>query len=250
MVPAGQRTGRPRDDHEHGDRALMLVAEAAGDDGGQPFERPVIERLLELVPAERAGYYECTRDGEKTLFCVRTIELEWDWEVFRATQGSWPLRDERSRGVELAVKLSDFLSRGAQRRNPWYQGIMRPHSAEYECKLWLPSPPGIVRGFFLVRGPRDRDFDERDRSVLTILRPHLAAIRERWGRRRRPAGLTDRELEVLGLLRQGLTNREIAERLVIATGTVRTHLENIFEKLGVHTRTAAVARAFTPGARP
>ena len=56
--------------------------------------------------------------------------------------------------------------------------------------------------------------------------------------------MTDREVEVLRLLKEGLTNREIADRLVIATGTVRTHCENIFEKLGVHTRTAAVARAF------
>jgi LuxR family maltose regulon positive regulatory protein len=50
--------------------------------------------------------------------------------------------------------------------------------------------------------------------------------------------------EILRLLKEGLTNQQIADRLVIATGTVRTHLENIFEKLGVHTRTAAVARAF------
>jgi DNA-binding CsgD family transcriptional regulator len=49
---------------------------------------------------------------------------------------------------------------------------------------------------------------------------------------------------VVRLLREGLTNQEIAERLIISTGTVRTHLEHVFEKLGVHTRTAAVARAF------
>jgi ATP/maltotriose-dependent transcriptional regulator MalT len=70
-------------------------------------------------------------------------------------------------------------------------------------------------------------------------------VRRRWERHRAgAAGLTVRELELVVLLRDGLTNQEIAERLVISTTTVRTHLENIYGKLGVHTRTAAVARAF------
>lgn len=81
--------------------------------------------------------------------------------------------------------------------------------------------------------------------MLNALRPHLEAVRRRWERGRvSAAGLTSRERELVVLLRDGLTNQEIAERLVISTGTVRTHLENVFEKLGVHTRTAAVARAF------
>jgi RNA polymerase sigma factor (sigma-70 family) len=54
--------------------------------------------------------------------------------------------------------------------------------------------------------------------------------------------LTDREREVLELLAQGLTNKEIAERLVITTNTVKRHLKSIFEKLGVHTRSAATAK--------
>ena len=54
--------------------------------------------------------------------------------------------------------------------------------------------------------------------------------------------LTPREREVLALVADGKTNAEIARQLWISPGTVRRHLENVFAKLGVHTRTAAVAR--------
>jgi LuxR family maltose regulon positive regulatory protein len=55
--------------------------------------------------------------------------------------------------------------------------------------------------------------------------------------------LTDRELEVLGLIAGGLTNREIAERLIISVNTVKTHVKNLYGKLHSRNRTEAVARA-------
>lgn len=54
--------------------------------------------------------------------------------------------------------------------------------------------------------------------------------------------LTEREREVLELLAEGKTNKEIAEALVITTNTVKRHLKSIFAKLDIHTRAAAVAR--------
>jgi DNA-binding CsgD family transcriptional regulator len=54
--------------------------------------------------------------------------------------------------------------------------------------------------------------------------------------------LTEREREVLALVAKGKTNPEIAEILWITPSTVRKHLENVYAKLGVRTRTAAVAR--------
>jgi DNA-binding NarL/FixJ family response regulator len=58
-------------------------------------------------------------------------------------------------------------------------------------------------------------------------------------------GLTGREVEVLGLIATGQTNREIADALVISEKTVARHVSNIFVKLGVTSRSAATAYAFT-----
>jgi predicted ATPase/DNA-binding NarL/FixJ family response regulator len=55
--------------------------------------------------------------------------------------------------------------------------------------------------------------------------------------------LTERELEVLALLAAGLSNKEIAEHLIIATGTVKVHIKNLFAKLKVNRRTKAIAQA-------
>ncbi|WP_409344945.1 AAA family ATPase [Paenibacillus sp. MBLB4367] len=55
--------------------------------------------------------------------------------------------------------------------------------------------------------------------------------------------LTDRELEVLALLAAGLSNKEIADQLIIAIGTVKVHVKNIFAKLKVNRRTKAIAQA-------
>ena len=229
------------------------MSEAAASNGSQPFEAPTIERLLRLVPGDHAGYYEYSFgplvEGllPNTYFVEHPVRSEasvWRSETVAATISSWPLRDNPDGVANVAVKLSDFLSGACLRGNPWYRDVMRPAGVEHECKVWLPAPCGTVRGFFVVRDRGSRDFDERDLAALGLLRPHLARIRMRWEDRRRSAGLTRREIQVLELVSKGQTNAEVAARLVISRATVRTHLENIFEKLGVHTRTAAASRLF------
>jgi DNA-binding CsgD family transcriptional regulator len=229
---------------------LALVSDAAATHGARPFERHTIESLLRMIPAKSAGYFEyATVAGcwTPTTFFVdepaAADPAEWVCSyAVETTIGSWPLRDQHRNVRGRPLKFSDFFTRAQMLRNPWYCEVMRPSGNEHEIKVWLSAPADTVRGFYLVRERGQRDFDERDRDVLEILRPHLAAIRERWERRRRLPLLTRREAEVLELVALGLTNPEIADRLVLSRTTVRTHLENVFAKLNVHTRTAAVAR--------
>jgi DNA-binding CsgD family transcriptional regulator len=55
-------------------------------------------------------------------------------------------------------------------------------------------------------------------------------------------GLTPRELEMLELMAQGLSNKEIADKVFVSENTVKTHLSRVFDKLGVRRRTQAVQR--------
>ena len=85
----------------------------------------------------------------------------------------------------------------------------------------------------------------------TVLEPSLqdgllAAIRAGGAQAEQP-WLTDREREILGLIAEGLTAPGIGEHLHLASGTVKTHLSHLYEKLGVSDRAACVAEAMRRG---
>lgn len=86
---------------------------------------------------------------------------------------------------------------------------------------------------------------ERDRFILTLVRPHITDHYGRWLRAHPPSlALTRRQLAVLDLVRDGFTNDQIGRRLNVSEGTVRTHLNHVYERLGVASRTAAVTLVY------
>jgi DNA-binding NarL/FixJ family response regulator len=74
-----------------------------------------------------------------------------------------------------------------------------------------------------------------------------AAGHRRHSRRARPAGLTDRQVDVLRLLARGSSNRDIAERLVISRRTAENHVQGVYAKIGASTRAGAALFAMEHG---
>jgi DNA-binding CsgD family transcriptional regulator len=104
----------------------------------------------------------------------------------------------------------------------------------------MPSFGSVDRRLSLWRegGP---EFTDRDVLLLSFLRPHIATLHHQLALAGRPQ-LTPRQWVIVQLLAAGRTNRQIAQSLSVSEGTVRSHLEHIFERLEVNSRTEAVAR--------
>jgi DNA-binding CsgD family transcriptional regulator len=171
------------------------------------------------------------------------------WEYYGNCQlCSYP---DRTGDLRSIVQIADFYSARQWHSMGTRCGINRPMGFEHALMLTLPTAEpvpetGQTMRLYFFRGPGP-DFPERDRALLTLLRPHLNQAHLEAKQRRHPVPrLTSRQLDVLRLVAAGHTNAHIARQLGVAEGTVRKHLGNIYEKLGVSGRIAAIARAF-PG---
>ena len=128
---------------------------------------------------------------------------------------------------------------------------LRPGLQAWQC---LEVPYEAARARVLI-GLACRELGDNDTAELELdiarsafgqlgARPDQARVDALVGRDGADEGLTAREIEVLRLVASGRSNGEIAAALVISEHTVARHLQNIFGKLGVSTRTAAAAYAF------
>ncbi len=156
---------------------------------------------------------------------------------------------DRTGDLRSVLTIPDFYSARQWHSTGMYADLYRPRGLEHELMLCLPptSGPGVGPGrtlrLFLFRG-RGAGFTETERALLSLLRPHLhQAYLDAERQRQPPVPLTARQLELVDLLAAGYTNAQIARRLGVAESTVRKHLEHVFHRLGVTSRTAAVVRA-------
>jgi DNA-binding CsgD family transcriptional regulator len=154
----------------------------------------------------------------------------------------------------MTKRIADLLPDGAFRSTPLFNEYYRRIGIEHVMAIPIHVDRRFLVSFVLNRS--GTGFSDRDRDLAEVIRPHLSNL-YRLGCSaertrdlpadapfdRAAAPLTPREREVLDWVAAGKTNRDVAAILGASSRTVEKHLERIYEKLGVETRTAAVVRA-------
>jgi DNA-binding CsgD family transcriptional regulator len=230
---------------------LEVIEAARSTDVAEGLPIAVLDRARALVACDVLSFVELDTACQMT-FHGQSLPEDGDdpgdAAFWRHYWDSLPCcYPDRSGDDRSVTALSDFYTHRQWHNTGMYADYLGPFGVEREAMLCISAPTGRTRRLIFFRGP-GADFDGRDRLLLSLLRPLLNELYQALECRRHPVpDLTPRQWELLHLLASGRTNAEIALELVVTKDTVRKHLENIFARLDVTTRTGAVARAFPTG---
>ncbi len=235
---------------------LDLLADVDSTGADEPFSAEFLARLRDVVACVELTYQDADVEARRFIATMPEEQSEEDDAVYWAV-GPCPISKYRARTGDLrTLAMSDVISRRQYHELPLYREYFQPVGLDHVLDVGLSMAAPRLRSLVFLRAAGDPDFSDRDRHVLDALRPHLRAREARaelWQRAQAgsqldisPAGLheplTPREREVIYLAGQGKSNAEIASVLWVTPGTVKKHLENIYGKLDVGSRAAAVSQ--------
>jgi DNA-binding CsgD family transcriptional regulator len=219
------------------------IAEAPlGDGSGAQI---ALEALSQLIPFDCAVL--CRSDVSSLVPVAETgYRSTVDSSVGRAEYR----HEQTSMGMDVsgaALRFGDLPGRG--RDTSTVRELARPAGLRDGMGMSLRSRDGHFLGHIALNAATEGTFSEDDRDLLTFLnRPLGRAVIDRVPTVMPNAfGLTARELTVLDLIAQGMTNGEISDALMISQSTVRRHIEHVLAKLEVSSRTAAAIKASQNG---
>jgi DNA-binding NarL/FixJ family response regulator len=206
------------------DRPAQGVRILIADD--HPIFRDGLRRLLEAEPGlhvigEASNGAEAVQLGRQLKPDVLLLDLAMPghpgFEALRELGSSSPIRIILLTAAVEKNEIVEALQLGAR-------GVVLKDSA---TQLLLKAIRSVMAGQYWVGR-------EEVSNLLPYLRPLIQSAQQ--GTKQRKFGLTPREIEIISGVVAGFTNKDIAEHFKISEDTVKHHLSNIFDKLGVSTR--------------
>jgi DNA-binding CsgD family transcriptional regulator len=232
------RQDRPEPPVEATFRVLHLVTHLVGCDVAsfQDMDSLTFER----------SHAQDVHDGQEFLYTREDLAAEDDDPGTLLLQSRW--WQSPCSLIERTARPVVTTARSWHSEREWRRDPVNIEYLQYEDELIMGYPTSSFRSLRILlprfAGPA---FGHRELTLMELLLPHLMplmAATVAGASAPDPSPLTVRQREIVHLVRLGMPNKRIGRILGISEGTVRKHLENIFERLDVQSRTAAVAVVF------
>lgn len=216
-----------------------------------PLGQHCINAFTRAVPASLCAFYHIDAKLEARDFLLYRMSTQMHQEYLKHYRCFDPLKPQNCAAVGLpVVSLQAGIARQLRRETELYQRFLQ-HNGVYDVVEIIASANNRpVVGLSMLRDASLGRFSSREFAVLHALQGLLELAANNTQQRLaldasdRLVGLTSREQEIAVLLREGACNKTVALRLGIGLPTVKTHLINLFRKLGVSNRTELVSALF------
>ena len=152
---------------------------------------------------------------------------------------------------ETVVHMDSIMSAQFIEQSVYYQDFLKPLNYRYAADIFFRSEGKIIAVITLLREKSQGEFTEEELSLLRKQQPFLeyalnAVYLSKRIAERKTIGeryeLSSRELDVLELVISGANNKMIAKELMLGLATIKTHLQHIYQKVGVVSRTELLSR--------
>jgi len=239
-------------------RCFVVLAEDASE---LEVRESLGRELLELLRADQFASYVWDagsgRFRHRAMLNMSAANLDRykAWYMFRDPI-TFELQSRRH-----ATAVSEVMPHRELARTEFFNDFLARDGLHWGINLHAYDGERAVGDLRIWRARQRRDFEPRDKALLDLIEPAFVAALRRARRRlagaaptcadeAAGAGLSRRELEVARCVGRGLTDKEIARELTIALPSVRTYLQRVFDKLGVHRRAALAHRLRDCGLEP
>jgi DNA-binding CsgD family transcriptional regulator len=216
------------------------------------FQRESLDLIHRLLPLSSSGFYLVGADMRHSGVVLRNLEPATDRDYTRHFQQSDPLNPRHFRHSDLGlVCLDEVIDETALLASDYFRSFMAPLGHRHVSDMFFRRDGDIIAVLTMLRSPALGPFSAGELHQLRALQPfleytlNLVYMPERHRQRdtiQERYELTTRELDVIELVVSGASNKLIARELSLSLATVKTHLQHIFQKMAVSSRTALSAR--------
>ena len=216
------------------------------------FQRESLNLVNRLLPLSSSAFYLVGPDMQHRGVVLRNLDVAAERDYVANFAELDPLNPALFAGTDVRVAcLDEQLCESDLLASRYYLEFMKPLAHRHVADMFLRRDDEIVAVLSMLREQSLGPFSRSELALLRDLQPFLqyalntVYLPRRHQQRqaaREALALTDRELDVLELIVAGASNKQIARELGLTLATVKTHIQHIFQKAGVSSRTALSAR--------